>query len=101
MDNSDLVVPVTLFCLYASVGLYVSAQIAILLWQRHRPFHYKAVFNWCTSMDATAVRLLGFDRWQRAVEQLPPKLCLLASRLPEFPDLCDSCIVPCQGHHVG
>ena len=46
MNDSALIVPITLFCLYSSVGIYVCAQIVILLWQRHRPFHYKAVFNW-------------------------------------------------------
>lgn len=44
--DADLVVPATLFILYACVGIYVSGQIGLLLYQRHRPFHYKAVFNW-------------------------------------------------------
>ena len=45
MDDA-LIVPVVLFVQYAAVGVYVCGQIGLLLYQRHRPCHYKAVFNW-------------------------------------------------------
>lgn len=35
-----------LVCLYTGLAAYVLWQIVVLLKQRHKPFSYKAVFNW-------------------------------------------------------
>ncbi len=37
---------VVLIVLYTALAAYVLGQIIVLLKQRHKPFSYKAVFNW-------------------------------------------------------
>jgi hypothetical protein len=39
-------VPVTLVVLYSLLGCHVLGQIVLLIRQKHKPFSYKAVFNW-------------------------------------------------------
>jgi hypothetical protein len=45
MDTA-LIVPVTLCLEYGIIACYVIAQIVVLFKQRHRPLHYKSIFNW-------------------------------------------------------
>jgi hypothetical protein len=42
------VVSTALVVLYGLLGLYVLLQLIMLIRQKHKPFSYKAVFNWLT-----------------------------------------------------
>jgi hypothetical protein len=45
MDRA-LIAPVVLCIEYGVIAVYVFSQIVVLFLQRHRPFHYKSIFNW-------------------------------------------------------